>query len=108
MKKIAIVVQRCHESVVGGSEALAWQYATLLSHDFQVEVLTTTALGYRDWANDLSGGIEIKQGVTINRFPVTIGRSAYWHKLHERLLRTFQFSASDPMNSDNRRRIPWS
>jgi glycosyltransferase involved in cell wall biosynthesis len=108
MKKIAIVVQRCHESVVGGSEALAWQYATLLSHDFQVEVLTTTALGYRDWANDLSPGIEIKQGVTINRFPVTIGRSAYWHKLHERLLRAFQFSASGPMNSDNRRRIPWS
>jgi len=27
MKKIAIIVQRCHESVVGGSEALAWQYA---------------------------------------------------------------------------------
>ncbi|HEY9634179.1 MAG TPA: glycosyltransferase family 4 protein [Coleofasciculaceae cyanobacterium] len=108
MKKIAIVVQRCHETIVGGSEALAWQYATLLSHDFQVEVLTTTALEYRDWANDLSSGSEIKQGVTINRFPVTIGRSPYWHKLHERLLRDFQFSASEHMNSGSKKRIPWS
>jgi glycosyltransferase involved in cell wall biosynthesis len=108
MKKIAIVVQRCHETIVGGSEALAWQYATLLSHDFQVEVLTTTALEYRDWANDLSSGTEIKQGVTINRFPVTIGRSPYWHKLHERLLRDFQFSASEHMNSGSKKRIPWS
>ncbi len=108
MKKIAIVVQRCHESVVGGSEALAWQYANLLSPDFQVEVLTTTALEYRDWANDLSPGVEINQGVTINRFPVTIGRSTYWHKLHERLLRSFQFSACEPMSSENIKRISWS
>lgn len=108
MKKIAIVVQRCHESVVGGSEALAWQYATLLSHDFQVEVLTTTALEYRDWANALSPGVEINQGVTINRFPVTIGRSNYWHKLHERLLRDFQFSSCEPMSSENIKRISWS
>jgi glycosyltransferase involved in cell wall biosynthesis len=108
MKKIAIVVQRCHESVVGGSEALAWQYATLLSHDFQVEVLTTTALEYRDWANALSPGVEINQGVTINRFPVTIGRSTYWHKLHERLLRDFQFSGCELMSSENIKRISWS
>src|SRR5205807_978452 len=24
-------------------------------------------------------------GVTVQRFPVTVGRSAYWHRLHERL-----------------------
>jgi glycosyltransferase involved in cell wall biosynthesis len=108
MKKIAIVVQRCHETIVGGSEALAWQYATLLSHKFQVEILTTTALEYRDWANDLSPGIEIKQGVTINRFPVTIGRTDYWHKLHERLLRDFQFSTPRQVNSGTIKRIPWS
>ncbi len=30
MDKVAIVVQRCHESMVGGSESLAWHYAMLL------------------------------------------------------------------------------
>ena len=39
-----LVVQRCHESVVGGAEALAWQHANLLKDDYEVEVLTTTAV----------------------------------------------------------------
>ena len=47
MKQIAIVVQRCHESIVGGSESLAWQYAGLLADSYDVEVLTTTAVDTR-------------------------------------------------------------
>ena len=39
MKRVAIVVQRCHESVVGGSESLAWNYATLLRDTCDVDVL---------------------------------------------------------------------
>ena len=106
--KIAIVVQRCHESIVGGSEALAWQYATLLSDKFQVDVLTTTALDYTKWDNVLSPGLEIKQGISIYRFPVTIGRSLYWHKIHERLLRDFQYLKHFQLSSENNTRIPWS
>lgn len=98
MKRIALVVQRCHESIVGGSEALAWQYATLLSEKFQVDVITTTALDYISWDNVLPPGLESKQGININRFPVTIGRSLYWHGLHERLRRDFQYL----------KRIPWN
>jgi len=108
MKRIAIVVQRCHESIVGGSEALAWQYAKVLSHDFQVDIVTTTALEYKTWANVLSPGVETEQGVNIHRFPVTIGRTDYWHKLHERLLRDFQYLAPRQAHSENERRIPWS
>lgn len=108
MKRIAIVVQRCHESIVGGSEALAWQYATLLSPEFQVDVLTTTALEYTSWANVLPPGLEIKQSVNIYRFPVTIGRSAYWHNLHERFTRDFQYLKHGQTRSENTKRIPWS
>jgi glycosyltransferase involved in cell wall biosynthesis len=85
--RVAIVVQRCHESIVGGSEALAWQYATLLGRDHDVDVLTTTALDYRTWANALPSGLQRRDGVTVRRFAVTIGRSAYWHELHRRWLR---------------------
>ena len=87
MSKAAVVVQRCHESIVGGSEALAWQYAQLLSAVYEVEVLTTTALDYVTWSEALPAGVEKRQGVAVRRFPVTIGRTPYWHQLHERMLR---------------------
>ena len=46
MKRIAIVVQRCDASVVGGSEALAWQFARLLSSRYEIEILSSTASDY--------------------------------------------------------------
>lgn len=86
MSKVAIVVQRCHEDIVGGSETLAWHYAKLLSGGYEVEVLSTTAVDSSEWANTLPVGRESKNGALIIRFPVTIGRSAYWSLLHKRLL----------------------
>ncbi|MBN3891024.1 MAG: glycosyltransferase [Nostoc sp. JL31] len=106
MKQIAIVVQRSHESIVGGSEALAWQYANLLSDEFKVDIITTTALNYTEWANELSPGCETKQGINIHRFPVTIGRSDYWHSLHQRLLR--EFHKPKYSQTENSQIIPWS
>lgn len=85
MKRLAIVVHRCHDSVAAGSEALAWQYARLLQGPFEVEVLTTTALDYVRWDNVLPEGLELHQGIKVRRFAVTIGRSGYWHELHQRL-----------------------
>jgi hypothetical protein len=85
MSRVAIVVQRYHESVVGGSESLAWHYATLLRDAYEVDLLTTTAVDISDWANVLPEGSTAKDGVNIIRFPVTIGRSAYWGQLHRRL-----------------------
>jgi glycosyltransferase involved in cell wall biosynthesis/predicted O-methyltransferase YrrM len=89
MKRVAIVVQRCHESIAGGSESLAWNYATLLRRNYEVEVLTTTALETRHWANVLPAGREQKDGITLIRFPVTHGRSDDWGQLHQRLSRGF-------------------
>lgn len=86
MKRIAIVVQRCHESVVGGSEALAWQYARLLSAAFEVEVLTSTATDHTTWSNVLAPCTESRDGITIRRFPVAVGRTPYWDALYHRML----------------------
>lgn len=89
MSRVAIVVQRCHEDIVGGSETLAWHYAQLLRDAYEVDVLTTTAIDTSEWANTLPEGPEIRDGVTIVRFPVTIGRSQYWVGLHDRLVEEF-------------------
>jgi glycosyltransferase involved in cell wall biosynthesis len=109
VKKVAVVVQRCHESVVGGSESLAWQYANLLKDAYRVEVLTTTALHTSDWANILPAGVEIRDEVVIRRFSVTGGRMPYWGRLHERLLADYRLyncgSAAEPPES---RMLPWS
>lgn len=107
-KQIAIVVHRFHESIVGGSEALAWQYANLLSDEFQVDVITTTALDYTSWANVLPPGCEVKQNINIHRFPVTIGRTPYWHKIHYRLQQDFRDLNYSLTKLENLRHIPWS
>src|SRR5262249_13296284 len=85
MKPIAIVVQRCHPNLAAGAEALAWQYALLLRSAYAVDVLTTTALDYGTWENELKPGQEVRDGVTVRRFPVTVSRSPYWQRLCGRL-----------------------
>lgn len=102
MKRIAIVVQRCHESVVGGSEALAWQYARLLSERFDVDVLTSTATDYLSWANALPPGPCQRNGITIRRFAVAITRGDYWAKLHQRLL-----ADAEPIRGDRIEECGW-
>ena len=89
MKRLGIVVQRCHESVVGGAEALAWQYANLLKDQYEVDVLTTTAVDAAYWANALSEGEEVRDGITIRRFHVDIGYTPYRSTLFSYLLQDF-------------------
>ncbi|MBS9387988.1 MAG: glycosyltransferase [Dolichospermum sp. WA123] len=107
MKKIAIVVQRCHASITGGSESLAWQYANLLKEEFNVEIITTTATDYVTWNNVLSEGLEQIEGIKIRRFSVSISRSSYWHNLHQKLLDCFE-EKQNHLNINGNKYIPWS
>ena len=86
MTRIAIVVQRCDESVVGGSEALAWQYARLLSDRFDVEVLSSTAIDYVSWRDELPSGVRLRDGIPVRRFPTLFERGPYWYGLHQRMM----------------------
>jgi glycosyltransferase involved in cell wall biosynthesis len=108
VKKIGVVVQRCHQSVVGGSESLGWQYANLLKDHYQSEVLTTTALHTSDWANELPSGVEHRDGVLIRRFKVSGGRMPYWGRLHERLLADYKSHEPRDHENANESPLPWS
>lgn len=94
--KIAIVVQRCHERLAGGIEMHAWQYAQLLSANYGVEILTSTAMDYMHWDNDLQAGTEEREGIIIRRFRVERGRTPYFHALHRNMLDAFEQNASSP------------
>ena len=106
MSRVAIVVQRCHEDIVGGSETLAWHYAQLLGDAYQVDLLTTTAVETSQWANTLTAGTETKDNVRIVRFPVTIGRSGYWSNLHRRLVE--EFGSIAPTRNGEVPQLQWS
>jgi glycosyltransferase involved in cell wall biosynthesis len=104
VKRIAIVIPRCHEKLVGGAEALAWQYATLLRGAYDVEVLTSCASDYVYWANDLPAGEDRRDGVTIRRFHVAHGREPYFHELHGLFAAHFR----ENEGADPRARVRWT
>ncbi|MDT5060036.1 MAG: hypothetical protein QOH63_495 [Acidobacteriota bacterium] len=110
MKRVAIVVQRCHESIVGGAEALAWQYATFLKDAYEVDVLSTRAIDAGYWSNALPEGLEVREGINIRRFHVDIGYSPYRTELFARMLRDYDtFHAGKHRASDgSTKHIPWS
>ncbi|HKO43258.1 MAG TPA: glycosyltransferase [Pyrinomonadaceae bacterium] len=110
MKRVAIVVQRCHESVVGGSETLARQYANLLKDAYEVDVLTTTATDAAYWANVLPEGLEVSDGINIRRFHVDIGYSPYRTEIFTRMLEDFDRlgAGSHQSETGHMRHIPWS
>ncbi|HEY0319364.1 MAG TPA: glycosyltransferase family 4 protein [Pyrinomonadaceae bacterium] len=109
MKRVAIVVQRSHESIAGGSESLALQYATLLSEAYRVDVLTTTALDIPTWANALPEGVERHAAnINIHRFRVTLGRTSYWFNLNTRLQKDFELYKLGREGLAEGARLPWS
>jgi glycosyltransferase involved in cell wall biosynthesis len=87
MEKIAIVVQRCHESVIGGSESEALHFGQLLKDNYEIDILTTTAVDIIKWKNILKEGDERKNGICIKRFKVSQERTEYWHKINELLIK---------------------
>lgn len=85
-KKVAIVVQRYGDEVVGGAEALAKTVAEKLVMDlgWEVHVLTTCAREYTSWKNELRPGVQGLNGVMVHRFPSLFGRSLLfplWNRL---------------------------
>ncbi|MGH9002792.1 MAG: glycosyltransferase family 4 protein, partial [Acidimicrobiia bacterium] len=73
--RLLFVVQRYGREVAGGAELLCREFATRLAgrgHD--VEVLTSRALNYVDWADAYPAGTEELDGVTVRRFSVSAPR----------------------------------
>lgn len=72
---------RYGKEINGGAELLCRMIAERMTRHWQVEVLTTCAVDYVRWKNELPAGIETIQGVTVRRFPVS----------RERYTRCFDF-----------------
>lgn len=68
MTKIAIVVMRYGEDIVGGAEYHARMIAEHLKKFYQVDVLTTSAKNYHTWANECREGTEFVNGIQVVRF----------------------------------------
>ncbi|HEY7444595.1 MAG TPA: glycosyltransferase family 4 protein [Vicinamibacterales bacterium] len=68
--KLAVVVQRYGANINGGAELHARYIAEHLAHHADVDVITTCALDYVTWRNELPRGREVVHGLTVHRFPV--------------------------------------
>lgn len=74
--RILYTVQRYGEEIVGGSEAACRMFAEqLAARGHQVEVLTSCARRYTDWADEYPPGSTTINGVTVHRLPVVAERS---------------------------------
>ena len=73
--RLLFVVQRYGVEIFGGAEQASRMFATRLAargHD--VEVLTSCALSYVDWADHYPPGTSVLEGVTVHRLPVVAPR----------------------------------
>jgi glycosyltransferase involved in cell wall biosynthesis len=79
--KLAFVVQRYGHAINGGAELHARYVAERLARHADVEVLTTCAVDYVSWKNELPAGVEKVNNVPVRRFrvkherdPIAFGR----------------------------------
>lgn len=88
--KVAFVVPRYGEGILGGAETLARCVAERVAaaHIADVEVLTTCARDHVNWANELPSGESMINGVQVRRFPIdhTHRDVARFDALHLRLI----------------------
>lgn len=68
--RVAFVVQRYGENVVGGAEQGCRQLAQMMSNDWNVSVLTTCASDYMSWQNVFPAGKSMDGKIQVHRFPV--------------------------------------
>ncbi len=86
--KIAIVSPRFSVEIAGGAEKHALKFAMLLNEKYDVTVLTTTALDYKTWENELGTGESFLQNLKIIRFGVDKKRNIKsFNKLSDKILR---------------------
>jgi glycosyltransferase involved in cell wall biosynthesis len=75
--KLAVVVQRFGADINGGAELHARYVAERLARHAEVEVVTTCARDYVTWRNERPPGVELINGITVRRFPVSRERDPY-------------------------------
>lgn len=73
--RLLYVVQRYGDEVFGGAEAFCRQVSQrMVARGHHVEVVTSPALSYVDWAPHYPVGTEVEGGVQVHRLPVAAPR----------------------------------
>ena len=94
--RIAFILSRFGDEVVGGAETLARRLAVeALRQGWQVEVWTTCAVNYATWTNDLPPGRDQVEGVPVLRFPVDPWNPAAYHALSKKLQLRFALAVNE-------------
>lgn len=84
--KIAIVIPRYGEQIVGGAETLAKTFAEYLAQqNWQVTILTTCAQNYHTWENHFPKGKTSVNQVEVIRFPIADWDADQHNQLNYRL-----------------------
>lgn len=74
--RILYSVQRYGSEIVGGSESACRMFSEkLVARGHEVEVITSCARSYVDWADELAPGTTVENGVVVHRLPVVNPRS---------------------------------
>jgi glycosyltransferase involved in cell wall biosynthesis len=68
--RICLVIQRYGVEATGGAETHCRWLARLLARRHEVEVVTTCALDYAQWADHYPAGPQLVEGTQVTRFPV--------------------------------------
>lgn len=86
--RLLFVVQRYGEEVAGGAELFCREYATrMVGRGHEVDVLTSCAVSYVDWADHYRPGEHVVDGVRVHRLPVAAPRdNALFGPLHARVV----------------------
>lgn len=86
--RILYCVQRYGADIVGGSEAACRQFAEqLVRRGHQVEVVTSCAQNYSDWADSYEPGTQVLNGVVVHRLSVVAPRDqVLFGAAHRRLI----------------------
>ena len=86
--RLLYVVQRYGESIAGGAEQHCREMAErMAARGHHVEVATTCAQSYSDWANAYPPGTSFINGVAVHRFPVAEVRdNPLFNELNRRMV----------------------
>ncbi len=77
--KLAFVVPRFAESIIGGAETLVAKLAeSLQSQGYQIDILTTCAIDNRTWENHFPAGNYQEFGLQVKRFEVNQRNLDIW------------------------------
>ena len=97
-ERVAFVIPRYGDGIVGGAEMLARGLAErLAASGTAVEVLTTCARDHLTWRNVHPPGVTVEQGVLVRRFPVKARNTHAFSWLHQRILRGGRLGIEDEL-----------